>query len=107
MGDGLTVERHQDVILESRRFCFQQLLDFEQLLPPARQSRRDQRSRSSVRNRLETEAAYLRKGSAGTMGVWSLGQQNHEETSGAAKSVLAGAPGAAPFLGSMFTGDYG
>src|SRR5208283_3000709 len=74
MGDGLTVERHQVIILESRRFCFQQLLDFEQLLPPARQSRRDQRSRSSVRNRLETEAAYLRKGSTGTMGAWSLRQ---------------------------------
>ena len=61
-------------ILESRRFCFQQLLDFEQLFPPDRQSGRDQRSRSSVRNRLETEAAYLRKGSTGTMGAWSLRQ---------------------------------
>jgi porin len=43
-------------------------------------------------------------------GLWVLGawgNTNHEETSGAAKSVLAGAPGAAAFLGSMFTGDYG
>ena len=63
--------------LRARPFCFQQLLDFEQLFPPGRQSRRDQRSRYSVRNRLETEAAYLRKGSTGTMGVWSLGQ--HEQ----------------------------
>jgi porin len=43
-------------------------------------------------------------------GLWVLGawgNTNHEETSGAAKSVLAGAPGAASFLGSMFTGDWG
>ena len=43
-------------------------------------------------------------------GLWVFtfwGNTNHEETSGAAKSVLAGAPGAAPFLGSKFTGDFG
>src|ERR1700733_9290757 len=43
-------------------------------------------------------------------GLWVLGafgNTNHEETSGAAKSVLGGASGAAPFLGSMFTGDWG
>jgi porin len=42
-------------------------------------------------------------------GQWVLGafgNTNHLETSGAAKSVIAGAPGA-PFLGSTFTGDYG
>src|ERR1700737_5502894 len=74
MGDGLTVERQQVSILASWRFCFQKLLDFEQLFPPGRQSGRDERSRYSVRNRLETEAEYLRKGSTGTMGAWSLGQ---------------------------------
>ncbi len=43
-------------------------------------------------------------------GLWVLGgfgNTNHKENSGAAKSVLAGAPGAGPFLGSMFTGDWG
>jgi porin len=43
-------------------------------------------------------------------GLWVLGawgNTNHEETTGAAKSVLAGAPAATPFLGSMFTGDWG
>ena len=43
-------------------------------------------------------------------GQWVLGafgNTNHLETTGAAKSVLAGAPGAAPFLGTTFTGDYG
>jgi porin len=43
-------------------------------------------------------------------GQWVLGafgNTNHEETSGAAKSVLAGAPGAAPFLGGRSLGDYG
>src|SRR3984893_8064818 len=41
-------------------------------------------------------------------GLWVLGawgNTNHEETTGAAKSVLAGAPAAGPF--HMFTGDYG
>jgi porin len=41
-------------------------------------------------------------------GLWVFtfwGNTNHEETSGAAKSVLAGAPGFNP--GSKFTGDYG
>jgi carbohydrate-selective porin OprB len=37
----------------------------------------------------------------------AFGNTNHEETTGAAKSVIAGAPGAAPFLGSQFTGDWG
>ena len=32
MGDGLTVECHQVIILESRRFCFQQLLDFDEFV---------------------------------------------------------------------------
>jgi porin len=43
-------------------------------------------------------------------GLWVLGafgNTNHLETSGAAKSVLASAPGAAAFLGSTFEGDYG
>jgi porin len=43
-------------------------------------------------------------------GQWVLGafgNTNHEETSGAAKSVLAGAPGAAPLLGGRSLGDYG
>ena len=40
-------------------------------------------------------------------GLWVFtfwGNTNHEETSGAAKSVLAGAPGAAPFLGGRSLG---
>jgi porin len=43
-------------------------------------------------------------------GLWVLGawgNTNNQETTGAAKSVLAGIPTAAPFLGSMFTGDWG
>ena len=43
-------------------------------------------------------------------GLWVFtcwGNTNNKETSGAAKSVLAGAPGAAPFLGSKYTGDFG
>jgi porin len=43
-------------------------------------------------------------------GEWVLGafgNTNHTETTGAAKSVIAGAPGAASFIGSQFTGDWG
>jgi porin len=43
-------------------------------------------------------------------GEWVLGafgNTNHTETTGAFKSVLNGAPGAAQFLGSTFTGDWG
>ena len=43
-------------------------------------------------------------------GEWVLGafgNTNHTETTGAFKSVLNGAPGAARFLGSTFTGDWG
>src|SRR6201984_1202630 len=43
-------------------------------------------------------------------GEWVLGafgNTNHTETTGAAKSVLFGAVGAAPFLGNTFTGDWG
>jgi porin len=43
-------------------------------------------------------------------GFWVLGafgNTNHTETTGAAKSVIAGAVGASPFLGSQFTGDWG
>jgi porin len=43
-------------------------------------------------------------------GLWVLGawgNTNNQETTGAAKSVLASAPGAGAFLGNMFTGDWG
>ena len=43
-------------------------------------------------------------------GFWVLGafgNTNHTETTGAAKSVIASAPGAAAFIGSQFTGDWG
>jgi porin len=43
-------------------------------------------------------------------GEWVLGafgNTNHEENSGAAKSVIAGAPGAGPFLGGRSVGDWG
>jgi porin len=43
-------------------------------------------------------------------GLWVFtiwGNTNHEETSGAAKSVLASAPGASNLLGGKFTGDFG
>ena len=44
-------------------------------------------------------------------GMWNFtiyGNTNHQETTGAAKSYLASAPGVQPgLLGSQFTGDYG
>ncbi len=36
VGDGFPVERHQGFILQNWPFCFQQLLDFKQLLPSGR-----------------------------------------------------------------------